>query len=121
MKNKQYDGMLAATCIFLFLAMGFGITALCLLNSPATLFSFPLKYVFAVVCGVFLLCYAVMLIVCAVQKRGKRRLGLSITIVVAGTLIIALSPVALIVWVIQTVVESIAEHRDCAAARRGGE
>lgn len=120
MKNKQYDGVLAATCIFLFLATGFGIAALCLLNSPATLFGFPLKYAFAVVCGVFLLCYAVILIVSVVQKRGKHRLGLSITIVVVGTLLVALSPLALILWVIQTLVDKIAERRDRAAARRDG-
>lgn len=111
MKNKQYDGVLAVTCIFLFCAMGFGIAALCLLNSGATLFEFPLKYVFAVVCGVFLLCYVVILIVSVVQKRGKHRLGLSLTIVVVATLLIALSPVAFIVWIIQKIVESVSDRR----------
>ncbi len=118
MKNKQYDGVLAATCIFLFLAMGFGIAALCLLNSGATLFCCPLTYVFAGVCGACLLWYVVILIVSAVQKRGKRRLGLSITIVVVGTLLVALSPLALIVWIIQTVVERIGERRDSSPEGR---
>jgi len=121
MKNKQYDGVLAATCIFLFLAIGFGIAALCLLSNPATLSGFPLKYVFAVACGVFLLCYVVILIVSVVQKRGKHRLGLSITIIVVGTLLVALSPIALIVWIFQTVVEKIAERHDRVIASRGDE
>lgn len=115
MKNKQYDGALAALCIFLYLAIGLGIAALCLLNSSVALLGFALKYVLAVACGAFLLCYVVVLIVCIAKKHGKRMMGLSVAIVIGGTFIIALSPLAFVVWIFQLIIESAAERRSRSA------
>ena len=111
MKNKTYDGALAALCIFLYLAVGSGIAALCLLNNATTLLGFPLKYVLAVICGVFFTVYVTILIVCLAKKHGKNMLGLSFTIVFAGTLILALAPLAFILWIFQKIIESIVEKR----------
>ncbi|MCM1289777.1 MAG: hypothetical protein NC132_05730 [Corallococcus sp.] len=111
MKNKRYDGALAALCIFLFCATGFAIASLCVMGGETTLFGILLEYVLAAACGVFLLCYVVTLIVCVATKRGKNRLGLSVTIVVVGTLLIALSPLAFIMWIFQTIVEKVSEKR----------
>ena len=110
MKNKTYDGMLAALCVFLFLTFGCGVTALCLLQNNTILLGFPLKYCFAALCGAFLVVYLALMFASIGQKRAKR-IGLSFVIVFAGGILIALSPIAFIMWIIQTIVEAIAEKK----------
>ena len=111
MKHKTYDGALAALCIFLFLTVGCGVAALCLMNNATSLLGFPLKYVLAVLCGAFLAVYLTVLFVCLGKKHGKHMFGLSVMVVLAATVLISLSPVALIVWILQLIIESIAEKR----------
>ena len=111
MKHRTYDGALTTMCIFLFLAIGCGVAGLCLIHSDVTLWTFPLKYCFAVACGAFFAVYLVTGIVCIITKHGHRMLGLSVVVVLMSTVLIALSPVAFIVWIFQTIYESIVEKR----------
>ncbi len=65
-----------------------------------------ITFVFAIVAGVCVLGYlAAFAFAVAVKKDGKAYIELSFEIVFAATFLIALSPLAFVVWIVQNIVE----------------
>lgn len=77
-----------------------------------------LSYIFAGAAAVSLVVYlATLCFVAKVKKDGKAHVELSFEIDVVATLLVALSPLALVLWVIYAIDDKVKEKRNSAASK----
>ncbi len=111
-KYVKTDKPLVAMCASLFVFLSCGIAALCLLKNSTVVLGLPIAAVLGIASGVGLLSYAVTaLVIVAIKKSFRNYLELSAEVVVAATVLIALSPLALVVGLVELVCDHVAEKR----------
>lgn len=111
-KYVKADKCLVSMCLSLFVLLSCGIAALCLLKNSTMVLNLPIAAFFGIVSGVGFLAYAVTgVVIVAVKKSLRDYLELSAEVVVAATVLIALSPLALIVGVVELICDHVAEKR----------
>lgn len=109
-KYVKTDRCLVAMCLALFVFLSCGIAALCLLKNSTMFLGLPIAALLGIVSGVGLLAYAATaVVIVAIKKSLRNYLELSAEVVVAATLLISLSPLALILGVVELVCDHIAE------------
>lgn len=115
MKNKKYvktDKSLTFACISFLGMLTFAILTPCFCTKDVSVCSFPLWTIFAICCVAFLLAYAVVLVYAfAKEKDGKRILELSVEISFAAVLLVALSPIAAVMWVVERLIDAMADKK----------
>lgn len=114
MKKKKFTK--GNVCLFFaalsfFCIVVFAILALCFCAKDFAIGNFPLWAVFAGACGFAVVCYGVSLACSAPLKLFKRNLELSLEIPIVATLLIALSPLAVVLWVVEQIFDAIKEGK----------
>lgn len=114
MKKSTSDKYLAAMCVAFVVFLGCGVAALCLLSASARVWIFSLAQFLAILAALGLTAYFAVLLIVAKRKAGAaEHFVLSFEVVFVSAVLIALSPVALIVWAIESVCEAVsAGNRD---------
>lgn len=109
-KYVKTDKYLVTLCLALLVLLASGIASLCCLKSSAAVGVLPVSAFLGVICGVALVAYLIALVATSAAKISvKHHCLLSFEIVVVATLLIALSPLALIFWAVESVCDKICE------------
>ncbi len=109
-KYIKSDKYLVLICISVFILLTCGIAALCCLQSSVIVYGISLSALLGIVAAVaFAVCVIVIIAVAVNKKSIKRYCILPFEIVIVATLLIALSPLAFIVWIVECICDKIRE------------
>lgn len=109
-KYQTTDKYLVILCIALFVFLAAGITALCFTGRETAVFGISADVAFGGISAAALAVYAGTAFFAVVAKKSLKRYAvLSVEIVFVATLIIALSPLAVVLRLVELVCEKASE------------